>query len=262
MSPERKSPDYTSVRKAAEDAALALEGIDNPTKKPSNVRMSFFEAINNEDKRIKKYEQALIDAETDDVTGLLNRRALVRRLREWALEQTNPNATLTCIYIDIDEFKEYNDTFGHEGGDVALLCFAEVFKGTPVKGNIVAQFEDDIEENTTNGILREGDFVARVGGDEFVVILRDRNNINLSNSEALIRRDLTVTSIEARLKTTKISSIYSRALQNKIRTMSLSAGATVLTVEKLTVLNGDNLKACLVDADKSMYEAKIAKSRP
>lgn len=88
-------------------------------------------------------------ATTDSLTGLMNRRSMLSALaREQATRQRKPHDTAMLI-VDIDHFKQLNDTFGHTMGDWALKAVAEVLR----KG------------------VREMDLVARWGGEEFLVVL-------------------------------------------------------------------------------------------
>ena len=88
---------------------------------------------------------------TDPLTGCLNRRALESRLRaEWR-QAKRRSSTVCVLAIDLDHFKEINDTRGHPIGDVVLQELAGIMKAT----------------------ARDTDAVARYGGDEFVIILPD-----------------------------------------------------------------------------------------
>ncbi|MDB4884897.1 MAG: hypothetical protein JWN79_335 [Gemmatimonadetes bacterium] len=88
---------------------------------------------------------------TDPLTLCLNRRALETRLRtEWR-QAKRRGTTVAVLAIDIDHFKQINDTRGHPVGDVVLQEIAGIFKST----------------------ARDTDAVARLGGDEFVVVLPD-----------------------------------------------------------------------------------------
>lgn len=87
-------------------------------------------------------------AEHDSLTGLSNRRFLERVLDENIRLAALQNHTIAVFFLDIDDFKTVNDTFGHDTGDKTLIAVGE---------RLLAVF-------------REGDYVARVGGDEFVVV--------------------------------------------------------------------------------------------
>jgi len=88
---------------------------------------------------------------TDALTGCLNRRAMQTRLtREWRTAKRR-GATLALLAVDIDKFKEINDTHGHAAGDFVLHELGAIMIRT----------------------ARDTDIVARMGGDEFVVLLPD-----------------------------------------------------------------------------------------
>jgi diguanylate cyclase len=91
---------------------------------------------------------------TDQLTGLGNRRALFQLLDEFIVEQQDPEAparSLAFMFVDLDRFKEVNDTFGHPTGD-----------------ELLRQLGGRLENS-----LRSSDLVVRLGGDEFVVALLD-----------------------------------------------------------------------------------------
>jgi len=90
-------------------------------------------------------------AQQDGLTGLPNRNLLGDRL-EQALARARRNQQLISLfYLDLDRFKEINDALGHAAGDALLKAFAE----------------------RLNACVRETDTVARVGGDEFIILLED-----------------------------------------------------------------------------------------
>ncbi len=95
-----------------------------------------------------KYEQAESSAVTDYLTGLPNARSLFLQLDRELARCKRDNKTLTVMVSDMDGFKQINDRFGHLEGNRVLRLFAHALKETS----------------------REYDYVARMGGDEFVVI--------------------------------------------------------------------------------------------
>jgi diguanylate cyclase (GGDEF)-like protein len=98
-----------------------------------------------------KAEQWRKLAETDDLTGLPNRRRLMQFLNEKVALAEKTRTTLTVLYFDIDDFKRYNDAYGHDAGDEILCDIGRLF----VK------------------CTRDSDMVSRYGGDEFVVVFWD-----------------------------------------------------------------------------------------
>lgn len=94
---------------------------------------------------------------TDHLTGLFNRRQLDNYLQQ-RLRRSADKGHLAGIMIDLDAFKKINDRFGHHVGDQALKHTADILRST----------------------FRHCDFIARFGGDEFVVIMEARDRADLS----------------------------------------------------------------------------------
>jgi diguanylate cyclase (GGDEF)-like protein len=95
------------------------------------------------------YQQVKEQAITDGLTSLYNHRYFQLRFTEEFAHSKRYGNDLSIIMLDIDHFKEYNDTYGHIAGDLALKEIA----------------------NLTRASVRENDMVARYGGEEFVIIL-------------------------------------------------------------------------------------------
>ena len=96
-------------------------------------------------------EQLEAIAHYDSLTGLANRSLLADRMRKAMATASRHGTFITVVYLDLDGFKPINDTYGHETGDELLKAIAERLK----QG------------------LRATDTAARIGGDEFVVVLTD-----------------------------------------------------------------------------------------
>jgi diguanylate cyclase (GGDEF)-like protein len=107
-----------------------------------------------------EYEQLSI---TDPLTGLLNRRYIEERLAEEINRADRSGAPVTFMMLDVDEFKSYNDKYGHPAGDEALELIGQILR-----------------EN-----LRGADVAARYGGEEFSVLLPETS---IDEAEAIAER--------------------------------------------------------------------------
>jgi len=104
---------------------------------------------------------------TDNLTGLFNQRHFHNKLKDEVNRANRQNHPLSLILLDLDKFKEYNDTYGHLAGDKMLAK----------SGKIILS---NIRENV--------DMAFRYGGDEFAIILVEANKeIVLNTSERLIK---------------------------------------------------------------------------
>jgi len=111
---------------------------------------------------LSEAESSRINANTDHLTGLLNRRGF-ERVHAPSLSNTDQNKGRALLYFDIDNFKAFNDTHGHAVGDDVLRNVA-----------------DQISAN-----LRPNDVFARLGGDEFAVVL---NQIDSNEAKHIAER--------------------------------------------------------------------------
>ncbi|WP_146843392.1 putative bifunctional diguanylate cyclase/phosphodiesterase [Cellulomonas composti] len=100
----------------------------------------------------------------DSLTGLPNRRLLAERMRRTVEEAQRTGGRLGLVLLDIDRFKDINDSLGHDHGDELLEQVADRLRGA----------------------LRDEDVVARLGGDEFAILLPDVRSV--ANAERLARR--------------------------------------------------------------------------
>jgi two-component system, sensor histidine kinase LadS len=103
--------------------------------------------------RLRAQRVALSEAErraqTDPLTGVLNRNSLIERLHAACLRAQARGLPISLLFIDLDHFKQINDSFGHQAGDACLRA-------------IIAPIHAE---------LRQSDVIGRYGGEEFVVIL-------------------------------------------------------------------------------------------
>jgi diguanylate cyclase (GGDEF)-like protein len=164
-------------------------------------------------KQVAERQQALeYQALHDSLTALPNRVLLNDRLEQQINQAARENSTLALLIMDLNGFKEINDTLGHQVGDRVLVCVAE-----------------RIQEQ-----IRTVDTVARMGGDEFAVLLAD-----VDNNETIALVERIVKSLEN----------YLEIGGHKLH-ISASIGITQFPE------HGQNAKILVQRADVAMYMAK------
>ena len=161
----------------------------------------------------KRYQVQLEhQANYDALTGLPNRNLLHDRLRQAVYSQRLPRA-IAVVFMDLDHFKFVNDSLGHSTGDLLLKAMGERLRT----------------------VLREGDTVGRVGGDEFVLILNDQPN------EEIIYRAMQ-----------RISAKVSEPLTIDGKELHVTCSAGI----SLYPQDGRDVDTLLKNADAAMYRAK------
>ncbi|WP_120192632.1 sensor domain-containing diguanylate cyclase [Sinobaca qinghaiensis] len=152
-------------------------------------------------------------AETDSLTGLYNRRYFETRLEQEIAMLQRSGASLSLLAIDVDNFKAVNDLFGHQIGDIVLKQLAML-----------------IGEST-----RKTDILARVGGDEFAVLLPGTNKAGLNKVAS------------------KILSVVQQQNNNEGNpypiTLNISIGGSHFS-------SRDSMEAILKKTDQALYGAK------
>ena len=157
------------------------------------------------------------DAQTDDLTGLLNRRAGTVRTKALWKQCGRMQGACAALMMDIDFFKSYNDAFGHLRGDAVLVSVARVLK---------------------TSFSRSTDVVCRLGGEEFLVCASVKDE-----GEAL----MLAYSVLKRVEELKIQTAPNGISEH----ITISIGVSVRIPEK------DQAEQMLLeDADKSLYAAK------
>jgi len=118
----------------------------------------------------KKAEEQLVKlAQYDSLTGLLNRYAFGQSLTQALSRAKRSDKKLNLLFLDLDKFKQVNDTLSHEIGDCLLQEVAQRLKN----------------------VLRDGDILGRLGGDEFTIILETIENANVSNAATVCEKVIT-----------------------------------------------------------------------
>lgn len=117
--------------------------------------------------QVNRQKQELMKmAMTDPLTSLNNRHALMQLVPKYIESSKRDETPLSVMIIDLDHFKNVNDTYGHDVGDIVLKAIGELLKNT----------------------CRGSDFVARFGGEEFVVLLSNCNKDNAMVKSENIRK--------------------------------------------------------------------------
>ncbi|WP_259460851.1 diguanylate cyclase [Paraburkholderia sp. BL23I1N1] len=179
-------------------------------------------------RRMRAESELEMLARTDGLTGLHNRRTLGEILEEeWRRARRTRNV-FSLLFVDIDRFKAYNDTYGHQAGDDALAAVARC-----------------ISEN----IRRPADSAARYGGEEFIVVLPDTPPAGASLIAEKIRLAISELGIE------HAGSEYGR--------VTASIGTASWAPEQ-----DGSVTAVIKAADEALYNAKatgrnkVSRSRP
>jgi diguanylate cyclase len=171
---DRDSVDANTAVFAALDQMLAANGELQQRLEQAEKQLATQAA------EIRAYE---FEARTDSLTGLSNRRAfddeLKRRLSEWERKRIH----CTLVLLDIDFFKKFNDSHGHQAGDEVLKHVAKVLKGE----------------------CRDMDLPCRYGGEEFAVILPTTDGFSSCSVAERIRVAIESTEVKYQGKTLKVT---------------------------------------------------------
>lgn len=170
-------------------------------------------------KHVKMQDKVRVMAMTDELTGLLNRRGFFNVAEQHLKLSERKKQRSFMLYIDVDDLKGINDRLGHQEGDLALIDSANLLKAT----------------------FRDSDIIARIGGDEFVVIPVE------SDAHGV---EMVTTRLQKNLEN------HNRR-EKRAYKLSVSFGVSYYGPE------GDSSIDELLDrADQSMFEQKKSKRKP
>jgi diguanylate cyclase (GGDEF)-like protein len=156
-------------------------------------------------------------AAEDGLTHMPNRRTFDDYIeREWR-RQARSQKPISLILCDVDFFKNYNDTYGHQAGDACLRAVAQSIKST---------------------VRRAGDLAARYGGEEFVIVMPDTDSKGVWHVADKIRRHLEQVGIP-----------HSKSKAASVVTISCGI-ATVIPS------NASSPQMLIENADRGLYRAK------
>ncbi len=156
----------------------------------------------------------------DELTGLPNRRLFLEQLRHAQAASTRTHLFGALFFLDLDNFKNLNDSLGHDYGDLLLKEVAR----------------------RLNGVMRSGDSVARLGGDEFVVLLEE---LDTDEEQAVGKAERAVLKVLQSLSTPYV-------LKKHRHHLTPSIGVTLFRDQD------ESSETLMKKADLSMYQAKAA----
>ncbi|HTG86996.1 MAG TPA: diguanylate cyclase, partial [Pyrinomonadaceae bacterium] len=161
-----------------------------------------------------QHAEAESNALTDPLTGLPNARYLSLRFDEEAARARRTDRAFQVVMLDLDEFKKVNDTYGHKSGDKMLREVAHLISGQ----------------------LREYDFLARYGGDEFVALVQEVVGAQVEELCARIE--------------TAVSKFSMAVGRNRFAQVGISVGTATFGID------GETLDQLVAHADNEMYRVK------
>jgi len=152
-----------SVNADEEVNALFLKhGANDYIKKPFS-KEEFSCRINNAIEALENIQTITNYANRDFLTGLYNRRYFYRNMDEYIQTTQDTQESFAVAMFDIDHFKKVNDTYGHDMGDKVIIAIADILKSS----------------------VNPDDIVARFGGEEFCLVLK---NVNSQNTPEILQR--------------------------------------------------------------------------
>ena len=170
-------------------------------------------ALANIDERKRMQEDMRRKAMQDQLTGLPNRTMFLESLDRAVRKGRRRQDRFSVLFVDLDRFKEVNDTLGHAAGDQLLQAVAE----------------------RLTSAVRQSDLVARMGGDEFVILVDDHRGPE-----------------EVMIVAQKVLSLLERPVLIDWREVKISGSVGIASFPE----DGDDLETLMKHADVAMYQAK------
>lgn len=192
-----------------------------------NIRKTVREKQDRDSKQLKilskqvntlnlELKKAKFDSVTDGLTGIYNRKAFDRYINERIRQNSTAGNAAAILMVDIDNFKEINDAYGHPIGDRVLLAVA----------------------HKCRNLIRHEDFIARYGGEEFVIVLPHASLRNAIKKANLICKNISDTR-------------YSMDDEKAGHVLSITVSIGISSFQA-----GDTAKTLIDRADQALYIAK------
>ena len=205
------------IKRMKNELVREVESMRAMVRKKEGQDHKTLEALSNQvDGLRKELDEARRSANTDGLTGVNNRKALDEYLRSLVERNRITRLPFSLLMMDLDNFKQLNDTYGHTVGDRMLLAFAEKCRRT----------------------VRSDDFLARYGGEEFTLILPGASLRNAKKKAKQICKTIAASRYAA-----------DDAPNADIVSVTVSIGVS-------TYRKGDTVKTLLERADQCLYKAK------
>ncbi|MCR5698680.1 MAG: GGDEF domain-containing protein [Treponemataceae bacterium] len=227
---------YYNLSKYESSAAVIIE-LDNMKKykrEDLNILKIGLSNIQSQLTILSQREHLQQLSSIDQLSKLNNRRALEEKLESESElirrydNKENVKYLTSITFIDLDHFKFYNDTYGHEAGDVMIESFAKLLKR----------------------IYRKVDFVSRFGGDEFIVLLPGTSSLEALRATDRLRQGI----VEENYFIPALEKVLHRDMSDipKEQYISFSAGICANT----EIDDFSDMQQVKNNADKALYEAK------
>lgn len=203
-------------------ARFIKSGANDFIIKQSFIREEFYCRVDQSIENIELINQIKLSAIKDFLTGLYNRRYFFEEGKRMIRSASENNRHLCCAILDIDYFKYFNDTFGHDVGDLLLKKLAEVLKS----------------------FINEDSLVARLGGEEFCMLIPSSYKKTVDSFEsfkAYIEEQLNI--LRKSIRNTKI-----KLDDNQELAVTVSIGASFNT--------NTDFSEMLKTADEKLYSSK------